>query len=170
MRFRGVLFQLAILSAAALVALPGLSQSMPATVGETLSGKRIVLAEATRNHVTVLVAGFSREGGAGCGAWFKAIRADSALAGVGVYEVASLEGAPGIFRGAIKNGMRKGMSAADQDMNVVLTQDDKLWRQYFGVTTDKEPYVALLDANGKVLWHGHGAAAELEPLLKNAFR
>jgi hypothetical protein len=118
----------------------------------------------------VLVAGFSRDSGAGCGAWFKAVRADSALASVGVYEIASLEGAPGIFRGAIKSGMRKGMSAADQDLNVVLTQDDKLWRQYFGVTTDKDPYVVLIDAKGRVLWHGHGAAAGLEPLLRNALR
>jgi hypothetical protein len=167
---RRVLSQIVVACAAFLLVPSVLSQSMPGTAGETLSGKRIVLADATREHVAVLVAGFSREGGSGCGDWFKAIRADSALSGLAVYEIASLEGAPGIFRGAIESVMRKGMSAADQDLNVVLTQDDKLWRQYFGVDSDKEPYVVLIDANGKVLWKGHGAVADLERTLKAALR
>src|ERR1035438_6632550 len=101
--------------------------AMQAPAGETLSGKKIVLADAMRGHAAVLVAGFSHDGGMGCGDWMKAIRADSALAGVDVYEIAMLEGAPGLFRGMIKGGMRKGMSSAEQERSVVLTQDDKLW-------------------------------------------
>ena len=146
------------------------AQGMPVTAGETLSGKHIVLADATRDHAAVLVAGFSHEGGNGTGPWVKALRADKALEGVAVYQVAMLEGAPGFIRGAIKSSMRKGTAAAEQDMFVVLTQDDKLWRQYFGVTTDKEPYVVLLDAKGNVMWHGHGPADKLEPELKAAVK
>jgi hypothetical protein len=147
---------------------PSDAQTMPGTAGETLSGKRIVLADATRGEAVVLVAGFSREGGSGTGAWVKAIQADQALAGVRVFQVAMLEGAPSFIRGAIKSGMRKGLSVAEQDQFVVLTQDDKPWRQYFDVTTDKEPYVTFIDAKGNVLWHGHGPADQLEPLLKTA--
>ena len=84
---------------------------MPETAGETLSGKKIVLADAVRGHAVVLVAGFSHDGGIACGDWMKAIRADAALAGMEVYEIAMLEGAPGLFRGMIKSGMRKGMSS-----------------------------------------------------------
>jgi len=146
------------------------AQSMPGTSGETLSGKRIVLADATRGHSAVLVAGFSHEGGNGTGAWVKAVRGDAALAGVTVYQVAMLEGAPSLIRGTIKNGMRKGVSIADQDQFVVLTQDNKLWRQLFGVTTDKEPYVIALDAKGNVVWRGHGAADQQEPELRAALR
>ena len=146
------------------------SQALPATAGETLSGKRTVLADVARGHATVLVAGFSREGGSGCGAWVKAIHADSALGSVTVYQIAMLEGAPGLVRGMIKSGMRKGVAPAEQDHFVVLTQDDKLWRSYFDVTADQEPYVALMDASGKVLWHGHGAPDKLEPQLKAALK
>jgi hypothetical protein len=143
-------------------------QTLPATEGETLSGRRIVLAEAVRGHAGVLLVGFSKDGGAACGDWVKAIRADPALAGVPVYEVSQLAGAPSFIRGAIKSGMRKGLSPAEQDNFVVLTQDDKLWRSYFDVTADKDPYVVLLDASGRPVWHGHGAAHDLEPLLKTA--
>jgi hypothetical protein len=145
-------------------------QGLPGTTGETLSGKRIVLADAVRGHAAVLVAGFSKDAGDGCGLWAKALRGDAAFAGVAVYQVASLERAPGFVRGMIKNSMRKGVAAGEQDSFVVLTQDEKLWRRYFGVSEEKEPYVVLLDAAGMVKWHGHGAAKELEPLVREALK
>jgi hypothetical protein len=142
--------------------------AMPTTSGETLSGKKIVLADAVRGHAAVLVAGFSHDGGIACGDWMKAIRGDAALAGVDVYEIAMLEGAPGIIRGMIKSGMRKGMSIAEQERSVVLTQDDKLWEKFFDVSNTKEPQVILLDAKGNVEWRGHGAAGVVEPQLRDA--
>jgi hypothetical protein len=141
---------------------------MPTTAGETLTGKRIVLADAVRGHKAVLVAGFSHDGGIACGDWMKAIRGDAALAGVDVYEIAMLEGAPGIFRGMIKSGMRKGMSSVEQERMVVLTQDDKVWEKYFQVSNGQEPQVMLLDAQGSVVWRGHGAASAVEAELRAA--
>ena len=85
---------------------------------------------------------------------------------VTAYQIAMLEGAPGFIRGAIKNGIRKGLTAAEQDRFLVLTQDEKLWQKYFEVSTDKDPYVVMIDAKGNIVWHGHGAAANLEPLLR----
>jgi len=146
----------------------GQAQGIPTTAGETLSGKKLVLAEAVKGHAAVLVVGFSREAGDGCGLWAKALPGDVAMAGVPVYEAAMLEKAPAFVRGMIKSGMRKGLTSAQQDDFVVLTQDEKLWRNYLQVTEEKDPYVVLLDAGGNVLWHGHGAAAGLEPLLRAA--
>ena len=79
-----------------------------------------------------------------------------------------LEGAPGLFRGMIKSAMRKGMSSDEQQRSVVLTQDDKLWQTYFAVSNAQEPQVMLLDAQGNVVWRGHGAAGSVEPQLRNA--
>lgn len=158
----------AILLAAASTSLQCWSQALPTTAGETLSGKRIVLSDAVRGHTALLVVGFSKDAGTGCGEWVKAVRADSAMFGVLVYEVAELEGAPSFVRGVIKSGMRKGLSPAEQDNFVVLTQDEKQWRSFFAVTTDKDPYVVLLDPTGQVRWHGLGVASSLEPLLRPA--
>jgi ATP10 protein len=143
-------------------------QSMPLTTGETLSGKRIALAETVRGRTVALVAGFSREGGSSTAAWVKAMHSDHALKDVTVYQVAMLAGAPSLLRGMIKSSMKKGVAAAEQDNFVVLVQDEKLWRDYFDVSVDKDPYVLLIDASGKISWHGHGAAAELEPQLRAA--
>jgi hypothetical protein len=143
---------------------------MPTTGGETLSGKRVAPAELVRGHVAILVAGFSREAGMQSGTWRKAVRADAGLNGIPVYELAMLEKAPGIIRGMIKSGMRKGVTPSDQDQIIVITQDQKLWEKFFGVENDKDSYVLLLDAKGNVIWHGHGPAERLEPLLKNALK
>ncbi|HET6207267.1 MAG TPA: hypothetical protein VFD98_10690 [Terracidiphilus sp.] len=160
--FAGVLALVPIL----LVSDSAPAQEIPRTAGETLSGKSIVLADEVRGHTVVLVAGFSREGGNGAGALVKSIHADAALNGVAVYEIAQLAGAPSLIRGMIKSGMRKGVPSAEQNNFVVLTQDEKPWRAYFEVSDDQVPYVVLIDATGKVLWRGHGQAAELEPLLR----
>ena len=148
----------------------GYGETMPQTAGETLSGQTVTLAQAVRGQRVVLVAGFSRAGGEGTGAWVKAVQADPALKGVAVWQVALLAGVPGIFRGAIRNGMKKGMPEEQQSRFVVLAQDEAVWRSYFGVTEDNVPYVMLLDAAGKVLWRGHGAAAAVEPALREAVR
>jgi hypothetical protein len=148
----------------------GHAQTLPATTGETLTGQPLALAQAVKGHAVVLIASFSKDAGSGADAWAKAVRQDSALAGVAAYEAAMLEKAPGFIRGMIKSGLRKQVPVGVQDHFVVLTQDEPLWRSYFGVSTDKEPYVVLLDASGRVLWHGHGDAQSLEPLLRAALR
>ena len=132
------------------------AQDVPKTDGETLSGRHMVLATAVRGHPAVLVAGFSRAGGNGTGAWVTAIHADSTLAGIPVFEIAQIAGAPGLIRGMNKSGMKKSVPAAEHDNFVVLTQDDKAWRAYFDVGDDQVPYVLLIDGSGKVLWRGHG--------------
>jgi hypothetical protein len=146
------------------------AQTLPSTAGETLSGDPIVLAQAVKGHPAILIAGFSRAGGNGTGDWVKAIQTDPTFAHTPVYRIAMLAAAPGFIRGVIRNGMKKGLSPSQQKDSVVLASDEPAWRNFFSVTTDGDPYVALLDAQGKMLWHGHGAAASLEPQLKAALR
>jgi hypothetical protein len=85
-----------------------------------------------------------------------------------VYQIAQIAGAPALIRGLIKSGMKKGVPAAEYDTFVVLTQDEKPWRAWFDVSDDQVPYVVMIDGAGKVMWRGHGPAAELEPKLKAA--
>jgi hypothetical protein len=143
-------------------------QGIPATAGETLTGKNIVLANEVRGHRAVLIAGFSHDGGVRSGEWVKAIHADGAFAGIPVYQIAMLASAPAFVRGMIKSGMKKGMSPEEQDRTVVLIEDQKRWQEFFQVSTDKDPYCMLIDAAGKVLWVGHGSATQLESQLRAA--
>jgi len=165
---RGFLFYAAIMAVMMSAAIVCAAQQMPSTAGETLSGKHVVPADLVRGHVSILVAGFSHDAGMQIGEWRKALRSDSTLDKIPVYELAMLEKAPGMIRGMIKSGMRKGLSPAEQDQIVVITQDQKLWEKFFGVEDDKHPYVLVLNANGDVLWKGNGPPATNELLLKDA--
>lgn len=141
---------------------------MPATAGETLSGKQITPSETVKGHTAILIAGFSHDAGTQAGAWRKAVESDPALKDVMVLELAMLEKAPGLMRGMIKSGMRKGVSATEQDRIVVMTQSESEWEKFFAVGDDKDPYVMLLNPKGNVVWRGHGQASDLEPELSKA--
>lgn len=167
-KVRSVLLVLLVSAGITSRATSAVSQTMPTTGGETLSGKHLKPADAVKARTAILVAGFSHDGGMRCGAWMKAVEGDPVLKDVAVLELAMLEKAPGILRGMIKNGMRQGVSAQEQDRIVVMTQDQKQWEKFFGVGDEKDPYILLLDEKGDVLWHGHGAASDLEPQLRNA--
>ncbi len=145
-----------------------LAQTLPFTSAETLSGKPIVLANVVRGHEAVLIAGFSHEGGNRVGEWAKALRSDRAFDSIAVYQIAMIAGAPRFVRGMIRSGIKRGVPAADQDHFVVLTKDEQLWRSYFAVSNESDPYVELIDEQGQVLWRGHGSASVLEPQLKGA--
>lgn len=144
------------------------AQSLPSTPGETLSGHRIVLAQMAQDHPTIVVAAFSHKGGERSGHWMQAMKKDPALAGVPVYQIVMLGSVPTLFRGALKDMIRKNIDPADQDRFVVLTQDENLWRAYFHVSVNEDPYVVLLDAHGQVRWTGHGSPRDLEPTLRAA--
>lgn len=146
------------------------AQTLPPTAGETLGGHKVVVAEAVRGQAAVLIAGFSKDAGDASSAWAKAVHGDAALKSAAVYQLVMLERAPGFVRPMIKSGMRRGMSAAEQEECVILTADEQQWRSYFGVNDDKEPWVVMMDAGGRVVWHGHGAAAGLEPLLRRGLK
>lgn len=166
MNMRSVL--LVLVAMAGLTGTSGVAQSMPATAGETLSGKHIRPSDVVKGRAAILIAGFSHDGGMRCGAWMKAVEGDPALKDATVLELAMLEKAPGILRGMIKSGMRKGLSAPEQDRIVVITQDQAKWEKLFAVGDDKDPYALLLNAKGEVVWRGHGQAADLEPEMRKA--
>jgi len=146
----------------------GSPQVVPATPGETINGKPVVLAQALAGHPAILIMGFTKEAGNLCTYWARNLHSDPVLTGIPIYEAAMLAAAPGFVRGMIKSSIRKGLSPSEQESFVVLSKDEQAWKSYFGVTDDKVPYVVLLDAQGKIRWQGHGAAKDLEPQLRTA--
>lgn len=144
------------------------AQTIPGTAGEALTGQRLVVARALQGHPAILVAAFSHKGGERCSHWMQAIEKDPALASATVYQLVMLGSVPSILRGAIKGMIRKGVPPDEQSRFIVLTRDEKQWRAYFQVGTEDDPYIVLLDSNGKKIWSGHGSARQLEPNLRAA--
>ena len=113
--------------------------------------------------------GFSRDSGTEGDHWAAALAADPALKDLPVYRAAMLEAAPGFVRSLVKSALRRQLSAAEQQHYVILERDESLWRNHFAVTSDKDPYLLLMDPGGKILWRGHGAAHDLEAQMRTCF-
>ena len=61
--------------------------------------------------------------------------------------------------------MKKGTPEKLRPRTVIVTSDDKPWKERVGVTNDKDPYLVLLDSKGQVVWVNHG---EFDPKVLQA--
>jgi ATP10 protein len=160
---------LAILSLAAFV-VSAHSESLPRLEGETLSGKQIVLPDDAHGKIALLVIGFTKKGGQATDAWGKRFKKDFGTdQRYVVYPVAVLEEVPRFIRGIVTSGMRRGVAPGEQDRFVTLFQGEAGLKHFVAYSTPDEPYLLLLDADGKVQWHGHGLFREQDyPALRDA--
>jgi hypothetical protein len=129
------------------------AQSMPETEGETLAGTKIRFPSMLQGKPAVLVFSFSKEAGEKVPGWMKPLLERNENA----YSVANLEAAPRFIRGMIRRGMRGMMPAEHQARGLVLTQNEKAWRALLNVKDDKIPWVARVDASGKIVQQWSGA-------------
>jgi hypothetical protein len=142
------------------------SQPVPHTEADTLSGKKIVLPDAIRGHLAIFIVGFSRAGGEACTRWDKALRQQfGSGSSVQIYNVAELQDAPKMVRGLIRRGMRKGVPADEQDFFVLLYQDEEVWKQFAGFSAADDAYILLLDSKTNIQWRAHGKSPDQQALI-----
>jgi hypothetical protein len=129
----------------------------PKIRGETVNGKPIELPEAATGKTTVLILGFSKQGGQQTGVWQDHLSQDFATDPYFTsYTIAMLEGVPTLFRGMIKSGIRSGTPAPKRDHVVTTVSGEAAWKKFAGVSDSSVPYLVLLDGAGHVRWSGHG--------------
>jgi len=133
------------------------AESLPRLEGETLSKKPIVLPEAARGKIALLVMGFTKKGGQATGPWEKQFKNDfGADQRYAVYPVAVLEDVPRFIRGMVTSGIRSSTPPAEQDHFVVLVHGEQDLKHFVGYSTSDDAYLLLLDAKGEIRWRGHG--------------
>ncbi|MCI0348047.1 MAG: hypothetical protein L0Z53_01355 [Acidobacteriales bacterium] len=71
-----------------------------------------------------------------------------------------LEGAPRIFRGMIKQGIKKGVPRQSQDRFLIVTSDEAEWKKRLNVTDGDLPYLILIDGDGRVICRDQGVFDE----------
>jgi hypothetical protein len=132
------------------------ADALPVTQAETLTGKKVQFPTAFEGKTAVCVFGFSKEAGDHTKEWMTQLNHD----GINAWSVASLEKAPAFVRGMIRSSMRKGTPPSQADHFLIMTKDQKAWEHILALKQDKQPVVALLDAEGKILWTYEGLFGE----------
>src|SRR5271155_5294752 len=102
--------------------------TIPATRGTTLTGALVVLPDAVKGKVGVLVVGFTKDSKGPIEAWGKRLAADYPDAsGVVYYELPVLASAPALARVTIEEGMKISLSAAEREHFLPVTQNEAGW-------------------------------------------
>jgi hypothetical protein len=131
---------------------------IPQIKGATLEEQAIVLPDAVRGKVTLLVITFSKAAGELGRGWndpfFKDYPQEDKVTS---YAIAMLEDVPSLMRGMVRGGIKRGVPLSMRRRFLTVNQDENQWKQYVGLKNDKDPYLVLVDGNSQVQWIHHGA-------------
>jgi hypothetical protein len=141
------------------------AQVIPHTEAETLSGRKIVLPDASTGRPAVFIVGFSRAGGDSSGRWGKQLREEFKTdSNVQIYSVAELQDAPKMIRGLIRHSMQASTPQNERDTFVVLYQDKDVWKQLADFSDPDDAYILLVDSAGRIRWRAHGKVPDQQAL------
>jgi len=143
-----------MLTTALLFTLLAADAALPPFEADTLAGAKVKLPAAAAGQPTLLILGFSKDSGPPCKAWLERFSRD----GGNAYMAPVLEGAPRLIRGLIRSGMRKDIPQPLHARTLLLYTGEAEWKRRTGFIagTDKQPYLLLLDRQGRVAWQRHG--------------
>ncbi|HET9167751.1 MAG TPA: hypothetical protein VFP11_17240 [Candidatus Angelobacter sp.] len=132
--------------------------TIPQIKGTTLEDQAIILPDAVRGKVTLLIITFSKTAGELGRGWsdpfFKDYPQDDKVTS---YAIAMLEDVPSLMRGLVRGSIKKGVPSSMRRRFITVKQDENQWKQYLGLKNDKDPYLILLDGNGQRQWIHSGA-------------
>jgi hypothetical protein len=135
--------------------------TIPASRGTTLTGIPVVLPDAVKGKVGVLVVGFTKDSKTPMQAWGKRLAVDyPATPGVVFYEIPVLASAPSLARLAIEEEMKMSMPAAERAHLLPLTQNEAGWLAVTHYVKGDDAYVLLIGGNGVVRWQTQGPVSD----------
>lgn len=159
-RTRGALVQLLctlILATSALAQ----SKAMPTISGESLAGNKVVLPEAAKGQVAILVFGFTKASKDPTKAWATKLNSEFANQPLFVlYQLPVLEDVPRLIRGMVISGMKKGVAENLRDHFVPILQGEAGLKDLVAYKEVNDAYLALLDRSGYILEQLHSSSPD----------
>lgn len=158
--FLAVLLWLATGVAGAAVAADSAATAVfPSLSTRNLDGAAVRVPDAFQRGPTLLVIGFTRDSGEQTRAWARRAAGES---GVAVWNVAVIEDVPGLLRGMVVRGLRKGVPAELHARFLLVDDDSAQWKALAGFLPQREDaaHLVLLDAARRIAWRHAGPVDE----------
>lgn len=124
--------------------------TLPALVGQTITGKNLDLPAAADDSQAVLIFSFSRAGGRDAQNWEQRLSKD--YPHLSIYTAIFLESVPRLFRPLAVTGIRNGMPLLLQDRTMLSYRDESLWKERLHVADESHASVILLGPGGHIRW------------------
>ena len=134
------------------------TQPMPRVEGESFAGRKIVLPDAAKGHLAVLVFGFTKASKEPTRAWAEKILAEFGnQSEFELYQLPVLEDVPRLFRGMVISGIKKGIPERLRDHFVPILQGESELKKLVGYKEPDDAYLVILDPSGQIARQMHGS-------------
>ncbi len=134
---------------------------MPTIEGESFSGRRVVLPDAARGKVAVLVFGFTKASKEPTSAWADKIQVEfGTRGGFEMYQLPVLEEVPRFIRGMVISSMKKGVRENVSDHFVPILQHESELKRFVSYQQKDDAYLVVLDPSGHVIDQMHGSFSD----------
>lgn len=134
-------------------------RQFPEIEAETLSGKKIVLPEATKGKYTFIAIAFKRQTQNEVDSWLEPfIKEFGDKESVTFYEIPMISKSWKLISGWIDAGMRSGIPEFKHDHVLTYYGPLQKYFDYFEVDDTGSVYVFLLDKNGNIIFNASGPA------------
>jgi hypothetical protein len=159
-----------------LTALDVAAQQFPRLQEENLAGQQVVLPDAAAGKVAILVFGLTKASQNTTRAWMKRLQPDfGKSAGVVLYQLPVLEGAPRILHGMILSGMKKGVPEGEHANFIPVMHNEAELKKLVSYKEADDAYVVVLDRGGNVSYQAHSGTdasgyAELRSKAQNLLK
>lgn len=149
------------LAAVTLVGIVLVAQNLPMIEGDSLTGQHVVLPKAANGKVAVLVLGFTKASKIPTSAWGNRMVTDFAnTPNLVLYQLPVLEEVPGIIRGMVISGIKKGVPENRRGYFVPVLHNESELKKLVNYKEPDDAYLILLDLSGRIAYQTHGALTE----------
>ena len=125
--------------------------------GESFAGRNVVLPDAAKGHVAVLVFGFTRKSKDPTSVWAAKINSDfGGESGVELYQLPVLEDVPHFIRGMVISGIQKGVKENLRDHFVPIVHGESELKKLVGYKEADDAYLVILNPAGQIAQQLHG--------------
>src|SRR5579872_78513 len=136
-------------------------QPMPRIEGESFAGQKVVLPDAARSKVAVLVFGFTKASKEPTSAWANKIQSEFGTRSAFVlYQLPVLESVPRLIRGMVISSIKKGVPENMRAHFVPILQNEAELKKLVNYKESDDAYLVVLDSDGQVVRQAEGQFSE----------
>ena len=136
-------------------------QPLPRIEGESFADQKVVLPDAARGKIAVLIFGFTKASKEPTSAWANKIQAEFGVrSGFVLYQLPVLESVPRLIRGMVISSIKKGVTESMRAHFIPILRNEAELKELVSYKAPDDAYLVVLDPNGQVVLQTSGQFSE----------
>ena len=137
------------------------NQPLPRIEGDSFADQKVVLPDAARGKIAVLIFGFTKASKEATSAWARKIQAEfGTRSGFVLYQLPVLESVPRLIRGMVISSIKKGVPENMRAHFVPIVQNESELKKLVSYKAPDDAYMVVLDPDGQVVLQTSGQFSE----------